>query len=93
MALVGRGATDVESAAELVSLAEGAAAYGALGEATKFCIVLIEAGSCLRPRFPEASSEAVHVLLQMLGVSVVVGGRVSCASRATEQGFEAGWHA
>lgn len=89
---MGRGATGVEPAAEHVSLAEGAA-YGALGEAAKFCIVLIEAGSCLRPRFPEASSEAVHVLLQMLGVSVVVGGRVSCASRATEQGFEAGWHA
>lgn len=84
------GATGVEPAAELVSLAEGAAAYGPLGEAAKFCIVLIEAGSRLWPRFPEASSEAVLVLLQMLGVSVVVGGRVSCA---TEQGFEAGWHA
>ena len=85
VAIVGGGATGVELAAELVHLAESATAYGALGEAAKFRIVLIEAGSRLLPSFPEEISEATRVRLQALGVSVIVGGRVS---RATEQGFE-----
>ena len=85
VAIVGGGATGVEQAAELVQLAESATAYGALGEAAKFRIVLIEAGSRLLPSFPEEISEATRVRLQALGVSVIVGGRVS---RATEQGFE-----
>ena len=85
VAIVGGGATGVELAAELVQLAESATAYGALGEAAKFRIVLIEAGARLLPSFPEEIAEATRVRLQALGVSVIVGGRVS---RATEQGFE-----
>jgi NADH dehydrogenase len=54
-----------------------------LGEAAKFRIVLIEAGSRLLPSFPKKSPKP-RVRLQALGVSVIVGGRVS---RATEQGL------
>jgi NADH dehydrogenase len=45
VAIVGGGATGVELAAELVQLAESATAYGALGEAAKFRIVLIRGPS------------------------------------------------
>lgn len=85
VAIVGGGATGVELAAELVQLAESARAYGVLGAAAKFRIVLIEAGLRLLPSFPEEISEATRVRLQALGVSVVLGGRVS---RATTEGFE-----
>ena len=85
VAIVGGGATGVELAAELVQLAESATAYGALGEAAKFRIVLIEAGPRLLPSFPEEISEATRLRLQALGVSVVVGGRVKSA---TKDGFE-----
>lgn len=84
VAIVGGGATGVELAAELVQLAESATAYGALGEAAKFRIVLIEAGSRLLPGFPEEISEATRVRLEALGVSVIVNGKVQSA---TEEGF------
>ena len=77
VAIVGGGATGVELAAELVQLAESARAYGVLGAAAKFRIVLIEAGLRLLPSFPEEISEATRVRLQALGVSVVLGGRVA----------------
>ncbi len=84
VAIVGGGATGVELAGELVQLAESARAYGALGEAARFGIVLIEAGPRLLPGFPEEISEATRLRLQALGVSVIVNGRVQSAS---EEGF------
>ncbi|WP_120969529.1 MULTISPECIES: NAD(P)/FAD-dependent oxidoreductase [unclassified Comamonas] len=85
VAIVGAGATGVELAAELVQLAESATAYGALGVAAKFRIVLIEAGPRVLPSFPEEISEATRQRLEALGVSVIVSGRVKSA---TAQGFE-----
>jgi len=87
VAIVGGGATGVELAAELVQLAESARAYGALGDAARFAIVLIEAGPRLLPGFPEDISAATKYRLEALGVTVLVNERVQ---RATEEGLVLG---
>ena len=79
VAIVGAGATGVELAAELVQLSESAEAYGALGKAAKFQIVLIEAGPRILPSFPEAISRATQQRLEHLGVRVLVGRKVQAA--------------
>lgn len=79
VAIVGAGATGVELAAELVQLSESAEAYGALGRAAKFRIVLIEAGPRILPSFPEEISQATQQRLEHLGVRVLVGRRVQAA--------------
>ena len=79
VAIVGAGATGVELAAELVQLSESAEAYGALGKAAKFQIVLIEAGARILPSFPEEISVATQKRLETLGVKVLVNRRVQAA--------------
>ena len=79
VAIVGAGATGVELAAELVQLSESAEAYGALGKAAKFRIVLIEAGARILPSFPEAISTATQQRLEKLGVQVLVNRKVEAA--------------
>ena len=79
VAIVGAGATGVELAAELVQLSESAEAYGALGRAAKFRIVLIEAGPRILPSFPEEISQATQQRLEHLGVRGLVGRRVQAA--------------
>ena len=80
VAIVGAGATGVELAAELVQLAESASAYGALGQAARFQIVLIEAGPRVLPSFPEEISVATQKRLEALGVEVRVGQQVQAAT-------------
>lgn len=84
VAIVGAGATGVELAAELVQLAESASAYGALGEAARFKIVLIEAGGRVLPSFPPEISSATQRRLEALGVTVLTNERVQAA---TEEGY------
>ena len=84
VAIVGAGATGVELAAELVQLAESASAYGALGEAARFKIVLIEAGARVLPSFAPAISSATQRRLEALGVTVLTHERVQAA---TAQGY------
>ena len=79
VAIVGAGATGVELAAELVQLSESAEAYGALGKAAKFRIVLIEAGPRILPSFPEAISAATQLRLEKLGVRVLTHRKVQAA--------------
>lgn len=79
VAIVGGGATGVELAAELVQLSESAEAYGALGKAAKFQIVLIEAGARILASFPEEISIATQKRLEALGVKVLVNRRVQAA--------------
>ena len=80
VAIVGAGATGVELAAELVQLSESAEAYGAVGEAAKFQIVLIEAGPRILPSFPEAISQATQRRLEKLGVKVLINRKVQAAT-------------
>ncbi len=80
VAIVGGGATGVELAAELVQLAESARAYGAIGEAARFGIVLVEAGPRLLPSFTEDISAATKRRLEALGVTVLVNERVQQAT-------------
>ncbi|WP_370681592.1 NAD(P)/FAD-dependent oxidoreductase [Comamonas sp. GB3 AK4-5] len=87
VAIVGGGATGVELAAELVQLAESARAYGAIGEAARFGIVLVEAGPRLLPSFTEDISAATQRRLEALGVTVRVNERVR---EATEEGLVLG---
>ena len=87
VAIVGGGATGVELAAELVQLAESARAYGAIGEAVRFGIVLVEAGPRLLPSFPENISQATQQRLEKLGVKVMVNQKVE---RATAEGLVLG---
>lgn len=79
VAIVGAGATGVELAAELVQLSESAEAYGALGKAARFNIVLIEAGPRILPSFPEAISQATQQRLEKLGVHVLINRKVQAA--------------
>lgn len=79
VAIVGAGATGVELAAELVQLSESAEAYGALGKAAKFQIVLIEAGPRILASFPEEISIATQQRLEQLGVRVLTNRRVLAA--------------
>lgn len=79
VAIVGAGATGVELAAELVQLSESAEAYGALGKAAKFRIVLIEAGARILPSFPEEISIATQKRLEKLGVTVLTHRKVLAA--------------
>ncbi|WP_455555519.1 NAD(P)/FAD-dependent oxidoreductase [Comamonas sp.] len=81
VAIVGAGATGVELAAELVQLSESAQAYGALGKAAKFQIVLIEAGPRILPSFPEAISIATQKRLEKLGVRVLTQRKVQAAHK------------
>lgn len=83
VAIVGAGATGVELAAELVQLSESAEAYGALGKAAKFQIVLIEAGPRILPSFPEEISIATQTRLEKLGVRVLTNRKVQAAHSAS----------
>ena len=84
VAIVGAGATGVELAAELVQLSASAQAYGALGEAARFQMVLIQAGPRVLPAFPEEISAAAQRSLEALGVQVLLNQAVR---EATEQGL------
>lgn len=79
VAIVGGGATGVELAAELVQLSESAEAYGALGKAAKFQIVLIESGPRILASFPEEISSATQKRLAALGVTVLLNRKVQAA--------------
>ncbi|WP_286997082.1 MULTISPECIES: NAD(P)/FAD-dependent oxidoreductase [Comamonas] len=79
VAIVGGGATGVELAAELVQLSESAEAYGALGKAAKFQIVLIESGPRILASFPEEISAATQKRLAALGVTVLLNRKVQAA--------------
>lgn len=79
VAIVGGGATGVELAAELVQLSESAEAYGALGQAAKFQIVLIESGPRILASFPEEISAATQKRLAALGVTVLLNRKVQAA--------------
>lgn len=75
--IVGGGATGVELAAELVQLAESAAAYGAHGLSSRIRITLLEAGPRLLAAFPRDISEATRRRLEELGIQVLTETRVS----------------
>jgi NADH dehydrogenase len=79
IAIVGGGATGVELAAELVQLAESAAAYGDSDLASRVGLTLIESGPRLLSTFPERISTAAEHQLRALGVDVRTGTRVSAA--------------
>lgn len=79
VAIVGGGATGVELAAELVQLSESAEAYGILGQAAKFRIVLIESGPRILASFPEEISAATQKRLAALGVTVLLNRKVQAA--------------
>ena len=69
----------MELAAELVQLSESAEAYGALGKAAKFQIVLIESGPRILASFPEEISAATQKRLAALGVTVLLNRKVQAA--------------
>lgn len=75
--IVGGGATGVELAAELVQLAESAAAYGAHDLMSRMSVALIESGPRLLAAFPKDISEATRARLEQLGVRVYTDTRVS----------------
>lgn len=75
--IVGGGATGVELAAELVQLAESAAAYGAHDLVSRMSVALIESGPRLLAAFPKDISEATRARLEQLGVRVYTDTRVS----------------
>ncbi|WCM93893.1 FAD-dependent oxidoreductase [Acidovorax sp. NCPPB 2350] len=79
IAIVGGGATGVEMAAELVQLAEAAAAYGAQGMRERIHITLIDSGRRLLQAFPEDISHATRQRLEALGITVLSESRVNLA--------------
>lgn len=74
--IVGGGATGVELAAELVQLAESAAAYGADDLKDLIKITIIENADRLLSAFPENVALATQSNLEKLGVSIRTGVRV-----------------
>jgi len=84
IAIVGGGATGVELAAELVQLLEISAGLGAEGLRGRMTVTLIESGARLLAGFPEDISAATLARLRGLGITVLVGARVT---EATAEGF------
>ncbi|MEM1105153.1 MAG: NAD(P)/FAD-dependent oxidoreductase [Pseudomonadota bacterium] len=84
-AIVGGGATGVEFAADLASLASIGAHFGAAGLPAQLKITLLNSGARILDAFPEATSSDVQSQLEALGVEVRNGARVV---RATDAGFE-----
>lgn len=74
--IVGGGATGVELAAELVQLAESAAAYGAHDLVSRISVTLVESGPRLLAAFPNDISESTCRRLEQLGVRIRIGVRV-----------------
>ncbi|MFT4189967.1 MAG: NAD(P)/FAD-dependent oxidoreductase [Comamonas sp.] len=84
IAILGGGATGVELAAELVQLAEAAAAYGTDGLSARFRITLVESGPRILPAFPERIAQLATRRLEALGVAVRLSTRIQAV---TEEGF------
>ncbi|WP_266064453.1 NAD(P)/FAD-dependent oxidoreductase [Brucella intermedia] len=82
--IVGGGATGVELAAELILLAEAAAAYGASDLPARILITLIESGPRLLASFPEDISQSTRQKLEAMGIRIMTNARVSAA---TADGF------
>jgi len=78
VAIVGGGATGVELAAELYNAAGALRHYGLeIFDESRLIITLIEAGPRILPALPEKLAEAAHHELEMLGVRVLTGMRVT----------------
>lgn len=78
IAVVGAGATGVELAAELFNAAKALQHYGLeVFDATRLKVTIIEAGPRILPLLPEALATAAQTQLEALGVTVLVGRRVT----------------
>jgi NADH:ubiquinone reductase (H+-translocating) len=81
IAIVGAGATGVELAAELYNAASALRHYGLeVFDETRLKITLIEAGPRILPALPEKLADAAREELELLGVRVVTGVRVTAAT-------------
>ena len=81
VAIVGGGATGVELAAELYSAASALRHYGLeVFDESRLRITLIEAGPRILPALPERLAVAAHSELEVLGVEIRTGVRVSEAT-------------
>jgi NADH dehydrogenase len=78
VAIVGAGATGVELAAELYNAASALSYYGLEDfDESRLKVTLIEAGPRILPALPEKLAEAARAELEVLGVRVCTGERVT----------------
>ncbi|MEZ0497308.1 NAD(P)/FAD-dependent oxidoreductase [Sphingomonas sp. IW22] len=81
IAIVGAGATGVELAAELFNAAEALGYYGLeVFDGSRLEVTLIEAGPRILPALPERIAAAAHRELEVLGVRVLTGTKVTAST-------------